>query len=226
MMCDRMYASPFAGTLSKKLPGSIETRSATPLASSDAGASADAGDAVAADVPKPDVVTEPAFCAGRDVEGGFCVDFDDDQHRWALLPPTASGRISLETSVSRPASLELSVVVPLLDTEPGEASRRDRARPLQRSDARDVAGERRGHEVRLQGAHVRKGVVGSSIHGLEHPRAPPVEAPVDPEITARHQAREAERLERVKAWREEKPPEDMPPRLKRKWWDEHKARRP
>ena len=65
-----------------------------------------------------------------------------------------------------------------------------------------------------------------SIHGLEHARAPPVEVPVNPEITARHQAREAERIERVKAWREEKPPESMPAREKRKWWEEHKARRP
>lgn len=64
------------------------------------------------------------------------------------------------------------------------------------------------------------------IHGLEHARAPPIETPVNPEITARHHAREAERLERVKAWREEKPPAGMPAREERKWWDEHKRRRP
>lgn len=67
-------------------------------------------------------------------------------------------------------------------------------------------------------------------NSIEH-TVPPIdpEAPVSAEMQAirdRHQAREAARMERVKAWREERPPEGLPPRLARKWAEEHKARRP
>ena len=64
------------------------------------------------------------------------------------------------------------------------------------------------------------------VHGLEHERAPPPTEPADPEIAARHQARDAERLAKRKAWREEKPPAGLGVRLERQWWEEHARRRP
>lgn len=68
---------------------------------------------------------------------------------------------------------------------------------------------------------------GPPFYRLEqHPRVPPIEAPLDPVITARHHGREAERLAKVKAWREEKPPDGLAPREERKWAEEHKRRRP
>jgi hypothetical protein len=68
--------------------------------------------------------------------------------------------------------------------------------------------------------------IGGGLHGLEHERAPPVYEPVDPEITGRHLRREEERLEKLKAWREEKPPEGMSAREERGWWEKHKRSRP
>lgn len=64
------------------------------------------------------------------------------------------------------------------------------------------------------------------IHGLEHPRAPPPSEPVNPEAFARHQAREAERMAKRKAWREEKPPPGMSGLDQQKWFVKWREREP
>lgn len=74
-----------------------------------------------------------------------------------------------------------------------------------------------------------RGVVAPKSSAIEHSVEFDPEAKVSPEMQAireRHQAREDERLVKLKAWRDEKPPDGMPPREERKWWDEHKRRRP
>lgn len=74
-----------------------------------------------------------------------------------------------------------------------------------------------------------RGAVSPKSSTIEHSVEFDPEAKVSPEMQAireRHQAREDERLVKLKAWREEKPPEGMPARHEQHWWEEHKRRRP